>query len=96
MEFALHTGRTHQIRVHCSYKGFPIVQDGLYGGGQGKVQKIAPMERPFAYGIFKCFGRQALHARTLGFVHPFTGKEFEVAAPYPADFEAALKKMEFC
>jgi 23S rRNA pseudouridine1911/1915/1917 synthase len=93
MEFVLHTGRTHQIRVHCSYKGFPIVRDELYGGGQDKVQKIAPMERPFAYSIFKCFDRQALHARVLGFIHPFTRKEFEIAAPYPEDFEAALGKM---
>jgi 23S rRNA pseudouridine1911/1915/1917 synthase len=86
MEFVLHTGRTHQIRVHCSHKGFPIVQDALYGGSQDRVTKIAPMERPFAYSVFKCFSRHALHALSLSFTHPFTGVEFEASAPYPEDF----------
>jgi len=91
MEFILHTGRTHQIRVHCSHKGFPIVKDNLYGGSQDKVLKIAPMERPFAYSIFKCFERHALHALSLSFIHPFTKANMEISAPYPQDFCDALK-----
>jgi len=89
MEFILHTGRTHQIRVHCAHKGFPIVRDNLYGGSQERVLKIPPMERPFAHKIFKCFNRQALHARSLSFNHPFTKESFVITAPYPPDFEAA-------
>ena len=93
MEFILHTGRTHQIRVHCAHKGFPIVRDNLYGGSQDKILKIPPMERPFAHKIFKCFARQALHARSLAFKHPFTKENFEITAPYPSDFESALEML---
>jgi 23S rRNA pseudouridine1911/1915/1917 synthase len=91
MEFTLHTGRTHQIRVHCSHRGFPIVVDDLYGGTREAVLKIPPMERPFAYSIFKCFERQALHALSLSFVHPLTNESVKVTAPYPDDFNRALK-----
>ena len=90
MEFILHTGRTHQIRVHCAHRGFPIVGDGLYGGTSDKVQKIPPMERPFAHSIFKCFTRQALHALSLNFSHPFTKDNINITAPYPDDFCRAL------
>jgi len=91
MEFILHTGRTHQIRVHCSHKGFPIVGDDLYGGSRESVLKIPPMERPFAYSVFKCFERQALHALSLSFVHPLTQESIQVTAPYPDDFNRALE-----
>jgi 23S rRNA pseudouridine1911/1915/1917 synthase len=93
VEFILHTGRTHQIRVHCSHKGFPIVQDNLYGGSRDKVQTIPPMERPFAYAVFKCFNRHALHAKSLTFAHPFTNENIEISAPYPDDFCNALTVM---
>jgi len=91
MEFILHTGRTHQIRVHCCHKGFPILGDDLYGGGRESVLKIPPMERPFAYGVFKCFKRQALHALSLSFVHPLTGESVKITAPYPDDFNRAME-----
>jgi 23S rRNA pseudouridine1911/1915/1917 synthase len=90
MEFILHTGRTHQIRVHCGHRGFPIVKDNLYGGSRDRVLKVSPMERPFAYSIFKCFERHALHALSLSFVHPFTNENMEISAPYPDDFRGAL------
>jgi 23S rRNA pseudouridine1911/1915/1917 synthase len=93
VDFTLHTGRTHQIRVHCSHKGFPIVQDGLYGGLQDRVLRIAPLERPFAYSMMKCFARHALHARSVEFLHPFTNQPFSVAAPYPQDFCDAFGKL---
>ncbi|MCL2220164.1 MAG: RluA family pseudouridine synthase [Chitinispirillia bacterium] len=93
LQFILHTGRTHQIRVHCSHRGFPIIRDNLYGGSQDKILKIAPMERPFAYSVFKCFNRQALHALSLTFTHPFTGANMEISAPYPQDFIDAQEKM---
>jgi 23S rRNA pseudouridine1911/1915/1917 synthase len=91
MEFALHTGRTHQIRAHCAHRGFPILGDSLYGGGREAALKFPPMERPFAYSIFKCFGRQALHALSLSFIHPLTKESVTVTAPYPEDFDRALE-----
>lgn len=89
VKFLLHTGRTHQIRVHCSAKGFPIVADTLYGGGKERVLHIEPMDRPFAYSVFKCFDRHALHAYTLSLKHPVTGDELTITAPIPEDFLAA-------
>jgi 23S rRNA pseudouridine1911/1915/1917 synthase len=90
LSLRLLTGRTHQIRVHCSHKGFPVLGDGVYGGGREIVMKIPPAERPFAYKIFKCFGRQALQAHTIAFSHPFTGEKLELRAPLPEDFRRAL------
>jgi 23S rRNA pseudouridine1911/1915/1917 synthase len=89
VKFLLHTGRTHQIRVHCSAMGFPIVGDMLYGGGKDRVSKIEPMDRPFAYSVFKCFNRQALHAYSISFLHPVTGNKLSISAPVPHDFEDA-------
>lgn len=86
MHFRPHTGRTHQIRVHCSSAGFPILADALYGGGRERLQRINPLERPAAFLIFKCFARQALHAYMLQFEHPFTGKLMKICAPIPDDF----------
>ncbi|WP_249317195.1 RluA family pseudouridine synthase [Bacillus sp. FJAT-50079] len=74
VECKLHTGRTHQIRVHLSHIGHPLAGDRLYGG------------RPI-------FPRQALHARKLAFIHPFTLEKLEITAPFldePSIFEARL------
>jgi 23S rRNA pseudouridine1911/1915/1917 synthase len=93
LRFRLHTGRTHQIRVHCSNKGFPILCDELYGGGKEHMQTMAVLDRPFAYSVYKCFKRQALHAYMLRFAHPVTGASMELIAPLPEDFMAALSIM---
>lgn len=90
LHFKLHTGRTHQIRVHCSSKGFPILADNLYGGGKERLMRVAPLDRPFAAAVYKSFSRQALHARYLSFVHPFTGLRVEITAPFPQDFCRAM------
>jgi 23S rRNA pseudouridine1911/1915/1917 synthase len=91
IEFMPHTGRTHQIRVHCAASGFPIVADSLYGGGKDRLQRIEPSDRPFAASILKCFIRHALHAEAISFIHPFLGKEITIHAPLPQDFRKAME-----
>jgi 23S rRNA pseudouridine1911/1915/1917 synthase len=90
VEFILHTGRTHQIRVHAAHAGFPILADETYGGGRERILRLPPLERPFAFRVLKCFDRHALHARTLAFTHPVTNQRMEITAPYPSDFAEAL------
>jgi 23S rRNA pseudouridine1911/1915/1917 synthase len=92
IRFRLHSGRTHQIRVHCRHAGFPIVADTLYGGSSLAIKRLQPMDRPFAYAIFRCFQRHALHARRLSFEHPITGEPVTVTAPFPDDFRDALRE----
>ncbi|MCL1947810.1 MAG: RluA family pseudouridine synthase [Chitinivibrionia bacterium] len=89
--FRLHSGRTHQIRVHCSHCGFPIICDEMYGGNKEKIKFLQQENRPFALKIYDCFSRQALHARRLAFEHPFTKEEISLTAPFPADFEKAIE-----
>ncbi len=84
----LHTGRTHQIRVHLSWLGRPLVGDPLYGGDTVRVSE--PRWRQCAERCLELLPRQALHARTLGFLHPVTRQWIECEAPLPSDMEAAL------
>ncbi|MBD5415438.1 MAG: RluA family pseudouridine synthase [Bacteroides sp.] len=88
----LETGRTHQIRVHMRHLGHPLFNDARYGGD--KVLRGVPSAtyRRFIDGCFEACPRQALHARTLGFVHPRTGEEMFFSAPLPADFESLLAR----
>ncbi|MFP4579680.1 MAG: RluA family pseudouridine synthase [Candidatus Sumerlaeia bacterium] len=82
----LETGRTHQIRVHCEYMGFPIIGDGDYGFDPQKAKLRVPPGHPaIIQAIAKC-QRQMLHAWRLHLTHPSTGKELEVEAPLPEDF----------
>lgn len=76
-EFRLETGRTHQIRVHSSYLGHPIVGDPLYAPNEGK--------NPFG------LSGQCLHARVLGIVHPRTGEYIEFTSPLPEHFQKTLE-----
>lgn len=79
---AIHTGRTHQIRVHLSAIGHPVVGDALYGGVRrrvpGDLRAVARLERPF------------LHAARLAFRHPTDGRRLEFSSPLPADLQAVL------
>ncbi|MBN2189145.1 MAG: RluA family pseudouridine synthase [Chitinispirillaceae bacterium] len=90
VEFTPRTGRTHQIRVHCAASGFPVLADALYGGGKGRLRQVAPSDRIFAASLLQCFARQALHAASITFIHPFLNREVTVQAPMPADFRNAL------
>ena len=90
MSFDLHTGRTHQIRVHAARAGMPIVADELYGGTGKIVEGLHESDKPFARRIMSCFDRQALHARRVSFVHPFTNANITIEAPFPADMSKAI------
>lgn len=79
----LETGRTHQIRVHLSSTGHPLFCDTVYGGGH------TPLEKQMASMV----AGQCLHARTIGFVHPITGKEMFFESALPDYFTALLKKL---
>jgi 23S rRNA pseudouridine1911/1915/1917 synthase len=89
-EFHLETGRTHQIRVHLSSIGHPILADLLYGGRRN-LTSIEPLL--LRQGLQK-LRRQALHAASLGFVHPATGENLEFSSPLPADMEEAIALLE--
>ncbi len=84
VEAGLHTGRTHQLRVHFSALGCPVVGDTLYGAArEERVGKIALPE----------LGRNFLHSARIRFVHPRTGKPVEVRAPLPAELAAYLMNL---
>ncbi len=80
----LETGRTHQIRVHLSESGTPVLGDPLYG---------RPPRDPELRALADRVGHQALHARVLGFVHPATGQALRFEAPPPADFRVVLEAL---
>ncbi len=81
LDIGLETGRTHQIRVHLSHISYPIVGDRVYGGRRQLRAGLTEEQRQ----AINNFSRQALHAYTLGFVHPATGEDIEVTAPIPED-----------
>lgn len=84
VEATLHTGRTHQIRVHFQYLGHPLVGDETYGQRQNvRLEELTHYAAP----------RQMLHARSLAFIHPRTGKRMQFESPRPADFLDALSAL---
>ena len=88
----LETGRTHQIRAHMKHIGHPLFSDSTYGGDKILKGTTFSKYKQFVANCFELMPRQALHAQTLGFVHPTTQKYMEFEAPMPADFEAVLSK----
>lgn len=88
----LETGRTHQIRVHMKHIGHPLFNDARYGGDQILKGTTFAKYRQFVENCFDICPRQALHARTLGFVHPATKREMFFEAPIPADMEALFDR----
>jgi 23S rRNA pseudouridine1911/1915/1917 synthase len=90
----LETGRTHQIRVHLAHAGHPVFGDPTYGGREKRLPGIAPAFREEARRLLGLISRQALHAQTLGFVHPVTGEPLRFSSDLPEDvraLEEALK-----
>lgn len=88
----LETGRTHQIRVHMRHIGHPLFNDARYGGDIILRGNTSASYRQFINNCFEACPRQALHARTLGFVHPATGKEMFFTCPLPADMTALIER----
>lgn len=94
VECRLETGRTHQIRVHMEYIGHPLFNDARYGGDRILKGTTFSKYKQFVENCFALMPRQALHARSLGFVHPATGVEVCFESELPADFRAVLEKWD--
>ena len=90
----LETGRTHQIRVHMSWQGHPLFNDERYGGDRILKGTTFSKYRQFVENCFAVLSRHALHARSLGFVHPTTRETVYFESELPADFRALLGKWE--
>lgn len=88
----LETGRTHQIRVHMKHIGHPLFSDEKYGGDRICKGTIFSKYKMFVENTFSLLPRHALHAKSLGFVHPRTGKDMYFDSELPHDFEAALER----
>lgn len=94
IECVLETGRTHQIRAHMKSIGHPIFNDWEYGGDQILKGTTFTKYKQFIINCFKNCPRQALHAKTLGFIHPETGEEMTFNSEIPTDMATLIEKWE--
>ncbi len=92
IECRLETGRTHQIRVHMSHIGHPLFNDERYGGDKIIRGTTFTKYKQFVNNCFSVLPRQALHAKSLGFIHPTTGEEIFFTSELPNDMEECINK----
>ena len=92
VECVLETGRTHQIRVHMKHIGHPLFNDDYYGGDKIVKGTVFAKYKQFVENCFVICPRQALHAKTLGFIHPVTKKEMFFETNLPEDMEKVIEK----
>lgn len=92
VECILETGRTHQIRVHMKHIGHPLFNDDFYGGDKIVKGTVYSKYKQFVDNCFDICKRQALHAKTLGFVHPVTGQNVLFETPMPPDMATVIEK----
>ncbi len=92
IECRLETGRTHQIRVHLKHLGHPLFNDVAYGGNRILKGTTFSRYKQFIMNCFELMPRQALHAKSLGFIHPSTGKTMFFDTVLPPDFSSVVEK----
>ncbi len=92
LQCVLETGRTHQIRVHMQHIGHPLFNDDTYGGDKIVKGTVFSKYKQFVENCFEICPRHALHAKTIGFVHPTTGKEVLFESELPDDMRVLIEK----
>lgn len=90
----LETGRMHQIRAHMKYIGHPLFNDAVYGGDKILKGPQFSKYKAFVKNCFKIIPRQALHAKSLGFIHPGRKKQVSFECELAEDFKKVLEKWE--